>query len=392
MLSEELANDPTQVSRFERESELATRLKHGNIVRGFDHNRDAATGRYYLVMEYVDGPTAQRVLDQTGRFGVSDTVHIGLALAKALKHLHEQDYIHRDIKPDNILLSPCGDAKLGDLGLVKWGDGDANPLTALDEGFGTSHYMPMEQSANAHFVDARSDIFALGATLYHLLTGRVPFPGDNHKEVTRIKEIGVFTPPSLLNPLVLPPMEAILKQMLAPDPKDRFATADQVISALLRSRLITGLPSYAQKGESQPEALSEEVESLSQPTQLDLRVKSPSVSKMRSQRWWYLQFHDRNGKVKSRKATTSRVMTELKRGRLLKAVAARQHRGRMRPLGDYPEFHAYFAPEPPTKPVPISPPKPRLSCRYRQMLAGLSVGLFALAGLAGLYCCFLHHS
>ena len=391
VLTEELANDPLQVHRFEREAELTTQLHHANIIRGFDNGRDAATGRYYLVLEYVDGPTAQQILDRSGRLSVSDVVHIGLALAQALKHLHDRNYIHRDIKPDNILLSPDGDTKLADLGLVKWDDGNAAPLTAVDAGFGTSHYMPVEQTANAHFVDERSDIFALGATLYHLLTGRVPFPGDNHQEVTRMKQRGVFTPPALLNPTVPLALEVILTQMLDANPERRYHTADEVISALLRSRLITRLPNFAAKGESRPDPLADELASLSQPTRPDLRLKASNHRKTRAARWWFLKFRDRRGQFSTRKATTARVVTELKNGRLRKAFATREFGGKLRPLAEFPEFHAYFATAPSTKPVPITPPR-RLTCRYRCTLTSLGLGLFALASLAGLYRCFWHHS
>ena len=383
VLTAELSTDAVQVNRFEREAELTTQLNHPNIVRGFDYGVDRTTGRRFLVLEFVDGPSAQLIVDRSGRMTVSDVVHIGLAMAKALKHLHDRNFIHRDIKPDNILLAPSGDAKLADLGLVKWGETDATRLTGFDEGFGTSHYMPMEQSANAHFVDQRSDIYALGATLYHLLTGRVPFPGDNHKEVTRMKAGGVFTPPSLLNPKIPPVLEVILTRMLAADPTQRFLNADQVISALLRSRLITGLPSYAQTGDARPDPLSAEVESLSQPTRPDLRLKSPNISNGQPSGWWYLRFRDRYGKTHSRKATTERVLIELNRGRLKSAVAARKQGGRLRPLADYPEFHGAFATAPVSKPVPIIPPPRRLSTRCRRWLASLGFGLFALAFLAG---------
>src|SRR5260370_23102453 len=95
VLSEDLGDDRVQVNRFEREAELTTQLNHPNIVRGFDQGRDGESGRYYLVLEYVDGPTAQNVLDQSGRMSVSDVVHIGLTLATALKHLHDRYFIHR---------------------------------------------------------------------------------------------------------------------------------------------------------------------------------------------------------------------------------------------------------------------------------------------------------
>jgi serine/threonine-protein kinase len=390
VLSDDLADDRVQVNRFEREAELSTQLNHPNIVRGFDQGRDEATGRYYLVLEFVDGPSAQDILNRSGRMSVSDVVHIGLALAKALKHLHDRYFIHRDIKPDNILLAPNGDAKLTDLGLVKWGEPKGTRLTAHAEGFGTSHYMPPEQIANAHFVDERSDIFALGATLYHLLTGQVPFPGDTHKEVTRVKSTGVFTPPSHLNPEVPPVLEDILTRMLHTNPRRRYRKADQVISALLRSRLIKGLPNFVPQDGTHLDLLSAEVATLSQPTQPKLRVE-PDLSETRAKRWWYLRFRNRLGKAVTRKATTARIVKELENGRLRTAIATRQLGGRYRPLADFPEFHGHFPEEPASKPVPVHPP-PRLSCWYRRMLTGLGFSLFALASIAGLYRCFWHHS
>src|SRR5262249_41621958 len=178
--------------------------------------------------------------------------------------------------------------------------------------------------------------------------------------------------------------ETILNRMLEPNPDRRYLNADQVISALLRSRLITGLPGYAQKGERSLDPLSKEVESLSQPTRPDLRLR-PSGACKPTARWWSLRSRDENGKVHASKATTARVLKELSRGRLRQAVAARQMRGRFRPLTDYPEFHGVFATDPPSKPVPITPPPKRLSCWHRRLLTSLGFGLFALAGFASLY-------
>ena len=248
VLSESLAGDPVQVDRFRREATLTNRLRHPNLIRGLDQGVDASTGRLYFAMEFIDGPSAQTRLDSSRRLAVSDVVHIGLAIAKALEYLHARNYVHRDIKPDNILLSPDGEAKLADLGLVRWVEKDVTQLTASDDAFGTSYYMPLEQALNAHFVDGRSDIFALGATLYHLLTGRVPFPGDNHREIMRMKEAGHYTPPSLLDSQVPASLERTLQRMLEAKPRARYQTASEVVVALERTKLAIGLPSYADLG------------------------------------------------------------------------------------------------------------------------------------------------
>src|SRR5262249_2236095 len=154
-------------------------LNHPNIVRNLTVGQDRATGKHYLVLEYVDGPSAHALLDRFGRLPVGDAVHVALDVARALEHAHSRNVVHRDIKPDNILITTSGVAKLSDLGLAKRTD-EASHLTGARQGFGTPYYMPYEQAMNARLADGRSDIYALGATLYHLVTGEVPFPGSSH--------------------------------------------------------------------------------------------------------------------------------------------------------------------------------------------------------------------
>src|SRR5262245_55709487 len=241
LLADHLAGDRGSIDRFQREARLGQDLQFRHLVRTLGCERDPITGRPFLVLEYVDGPSCQFLLDRTGPLAVRDAVRIILDMALALEYLHKRRLVHRDIKPGNILLTTSGVAKLGDLGLAKRLD-DAGDLTALHQGFGTSWYMPLEQVRNARFVDGRSDIFALGATLYHRLPGQVPFPGANHAEVVARKAEGVYVPASELNHSVPPDLDGILARMLAREPQDRFATASDLVVALERSRLADKLP------------------------------------------------------------------------------------------------------------------------------------------------------
>jgi serine/threonine-protein kinase len=367
LMSENLAEDPLQLERFERETILTKRLDHPNIVRGLDSGRDVTTKRRYLVLEYVDGPSALLQVERHKRLEINDSVHIAIAIGRALEYLHSHNFIHRDIKPDNILLSPCGEAKLIDLGLVRWEDTGGASLTATSDGFGTSYYMPIEQALNAHFVDPRSDIFALGATIYHLLAGRVPFPGEDHREVTRMKDAGTFAPASSFNPRVQPQLDSILSRMLARDPRQRYQTATDMLDALEGARLTTGLPSYADLGQA-VRATGPKAPQENGPTQPDLRLRASKLKKSRSQDLWIVRFKGRKDAWVYKKGTTEQLIKALAEGRFPEQTFAARRRGqRFRPLADFPEFQSHFAP---------STPVVRKVSFCRRMLAKIGLGLF----------------
>jgi serine/threonine-protein kinase len=245
VLSDQLALNRAYLDRFHREAKSGTLLNHPNIVRCIAAGQDPATGKHYLVMEYVDGPSSHALLDRMGRLPVGDVVHIALDIARALEYLHARNYVHRDIKPDNILITQAGLAKLADLGLAKRMD-DASQLTATHQGFGTPYYMPYEQAISAKRADSRSDIYALGATLYHLLTGEVPFKGESPGEIAEKKLEGDFLPAHVINPEVPPLLDGILARMMARNPRDRFQTASELIVQLERSQLAAALPSFVE--------------------------------------------------------------------------------------------------------------------------------------------------
>ncbi len=244
LLAEHLATRPDFVNRFYREARLSRLLQHPNLVQGFGAGFDSQTRKHYLVLEFVDGPSAHTTVARFGRLPVGVVVRIGIDIGRALLFLHTRNYVHRDVKPDNILLSPDGHAKLADLGLTKRLSDDSH-LTSINQGVGTSYYMPYEQSLNAALVDGRSDIFALGATLYHLLTGQVPFPGSTHEEIMREKEHDSFLPVRRLNPNVPEVLSEIVSVMLARDPRARHQDVAALVDALEATRLAVPIPSYS---------------------------------------------------------------------------------------------------------------------------------------------------
>lgn len=243
LLADHLAGQPEFVGRFYREARLSRVLEHPHVVQGYASGFDPEVKKHYLVMEFIDGPTAHGALASLGRLPVGVAARIGIDIARALEFLHERQYVHRDVKPDNILLHPEGVAKLGDLGLAKRLNDDSQ-LTGVHQGVGTSYYMPYEQAVNADLVDGRSDIFALGATLYHLLAGEVPFAGATHEELVREKGQDSFRPLRVANPEVPAALAELVEATLARDPRSRVQRAGELARALEATRLATGLPAF----------------------------------------------------------------------------------------------------------------------------------------------------
>jgi len=264
VLADHLAHSREFVGRFYREARLSRLLIHRNLVRGVGAGYDPVAGKHYLILEFVDGPTAQTILARDTKFPVGIAVQIGIDIAQALAFLHSRQYVHRDVKPDNILLHPDGVAKLADLGLAKRLNDDPQ-LTSTQHGVGTSYYMAYEQALNADLVDGRSDIFALGATLYHLLTGGVPFSGATHEDVIRQKEHDAARPIRELNPEVPPALSEIITATLARDPRSRIQTALELAAALEATNLARPIPSYGAAGAGHAPAAQPEA-----PTRADL--------------------------------------------------------------------------------------------------------------------------
>ena len=243
VLSPEHAAVPDYLARFRQEGRHGTDLDHPHLVRTYAIGHDPAADLHYLVLEYIDGPSAQELLDRHDRLPVGDAVAIVHDIAQALVYTHARAVIHRDIKPGNILLTAAGAAKLADLGLAKKLDEPSLTQTATHQGFGTPYYVAPEQALNARNADTRSDLYALGATLYHLLTGAVPFPGGSQVEVVEKKVIGDYAPARSFNPAVPEALDAVLLRLLAREPRDRYLSAAGLIADLERLRLATVAPS-----------------------------------------------------------------------------------------------------------------------------------------------------
>jgi serine/threonine-protein kinase len=243
VLSDALADNPAGVDRFYREAKNSGLLMHAHIVRGFSAAYDAAAGKHYHVREFVDGLSGQVLLDSVGRVPVGAAVQITLDIARALEYLHGRGVVHRDIKPDNILLTRSGEAKLADLGLLHR-IGEPVHAAAGGHGAGTSYYMPPEQAHEAAILDGRSDLYALGATLYHLLTGNVPFAGLTHQEIIQKKITGAFVAASEANADVPSELDRILGRLLARDAGQRYGSATALIRDLEASGLAKPVVSY----------------------------------------------------------------------------------------------------------------------------------------------------
>ena len=224
-----MAGNTGFVERFIREARMSVKLDHPNIVRGVAVGEER--GLHYFAMEFIDGRSLDHYLRSAGRLSVGDAVRIVADVARALEHAHSRSILHRDIKPANIMVTRDGEVKLADLGLAKIMDDDGD-LTRMGEGAGTPSYMPLEQARSAREVDHRSDIYALGATMYHLLTGQRPFPGATSYEVLRAKETGRYEPASKHSPAVTPALDLIIDRAMASDPARRYQAAGEMIEAL----------------------------------------------------------------------------------------------------------------------------------------------------------------
>lgn len=224
-----VADNPKLVERLYREGRVMGQLDHPNIVQAYGVDEDQ--GYHYVAMEYVDGDSLQKWLNRLGSLELGDALHITVAVARALEYAHKLGLVHRDIKPDNVLINRMGQIKVADLGMVKTADEDMN-LTQTGHAVGTPWYMPLEQARNAKDTDGRCDIYAMGCMLYCMLTGNPPFVGRTIVEVIQAKEVGTFPTARSRNAEVPERLDLIIAKMTAKLPRYRYQTCAEVLQDL----------------------------------------------------------------------------------------------------------------------------------------------------------------
>lgn len=242
VLSRSLSKNRRFVERFQREVRAAARLSHPNIVQAIDvgHEEDY----HYLAMEYVDGPSLRRLLEGEGPVPEARALEIARQVALALEHAHSHaGIIHRDVKPANVLLTRDGVPKLADLGLARDVVADDSAVTRAGTTVGTPNYISPEQVRGQTDLDGRTDVYSLGATLYHLLTGERPYSGATSAEVMARHLTDPVPDPRAVNPKVSPAAAAIVRRAMAKDREHRYPTAQALadgLQRLLRSRAEAG--------------------------------------------------------------------------------------------------------------------------------------------------------
>ncbi|MDX2226683.1 MAG: protein kinase [Verrucomicrobiae bacterium] len=220
ILPAHLANDPDYLKRFNVEARAAAKLNHPNIIQIYDFGH--ADMIYYFAMEFVEGSSIAGLLHQYTSFPEMDAINIIRQSCSALAYAHQRGIIHRDIKPDNLMLTHAGEIKLGDLGLAKVNMGDEMSLTQTGAALGTPYYISPEQIRGEKKIDARSDIYSLGATFYHIVTGTVPFDGNTSAVVMSNHMNMPVEDPRNRNPNLSEHTARVILKMMAKEPSDRY--------------------------------------------------------------------------------------------------------------------------------------------------------------------------
>jgi len=229
VMNRSVAGNKEFVERFKREAKATGALNHPNIVSAFAAGE--VDGQPFLAMEYVEGESLRTRYKTLGRMVEPEALRIVRGVATGLAHAHAGGVVHRDVKPDNVLLGRNGEIKIVDLGLAKAMDDDQR-LTKTGIALGTPHYISPEQARGERQIDHRSDIYSLGSTFYLLLTGRVPFDGRTNAEIMLKQCKEELENPQDLVPEISDGAVAVISRMMAKRPDDRYANCAQLIADL----------------------------------------------------------------------------------------------------------------------------------------------------------------
>lgn len=228
VLKPEYSNDKSFVNKFRGEAQSAAGLSHPNIVNVYDVGDDG--GLYYIVMELVEGITLKRFIEKKGKLDVKEAVGIAIQIAQGMEAAHDNRIIHRDIKPQNIIISRDGKVKVTDFGIAK----ATNSNTITSNAMGSVHYLSPEQ-ARGGYSDEKSDIYSLGVTIYEMLSGKVPFAGDNTVSVALLHIQGEAMPLRELDPSIPASIDKIVQKCMQKRPEKRYHSASELIADLKRA-------------------------------------------------------------------------------------------------------------------------------------------------------------
>ncbi len=230
VLPKRFHENPEYVERFYREGQAAGRLNHPNIVQAIDVGE--AGGYHYFVMEYVEGKTIADDFTEGNVFAEGEALEIIIQVANALAHAHACGLIHRDVKPKNIMISKNGTVKLADMGLARETTDIETAQSEAGKAYGTPYYIAPEQIRGKIDIDGRADIYGLGATFYHMVTGRVPFMADDSSEVMRKHLKEKLIPPDHINTSLSAGVSEVIEIMMAKHKENRYKNVEELLTDL----------------------------------------------------------------------------------------------------------------------------------------------------------------
>gem|GEM_PF-379882 len=312
IIPKETALNPLLLKRFEQEFRAASLIDHPNVVKAIEYCGSGPTP--FLVMEYVEGESLGDKIEARGALPEELAITIIAQVCDGLHRAHKQGLIHRDVKPDNILVTRENIAKLTDLGLVKDIEGELN-LTKTGKGLGTPHFMSPEQFRNAKNADVRCDVYSVGATLYMMVTGIIPFSNTSPLECWMRKTKNEIAAPKSLNPTLSDRVDFAIRRAMAPNPADRPSSCREFMEDLTGLRWKPG-QSPTQSSDSLPQL--EEASTM-----------------------WYMVYYTADGKPHTVKGTTETIRANAMAGTLGEPstiLVSRTKAGPFAPLRKVPEF------------------------------------------------------
>jgi serine/threonine protein kinase len=227
VLPKRFSENPEYVERFYKEGQAAAKLNHTNIVQAYDVGE--AGGYYYFVMEYVEGKTLYDDLSAGKVYSEKEALEIIIQVAHALSHAHARGLIHRDVKPKNIMTNSAGKVKLADMGLARETADIEAAESEAGKAYGTPYYIAPEQIRGEIDIDGRADIYGLGATFYHMITGRVPFMADDPSDVMRKHLKDPLIPPDHINTSLTAGISEVIEIMMAKKKRNRYKDIDELL-------------------------------------------------------------------------------------------------------------------------------------------------------------------